>query len=312
MTTFNAPACQRPNTQEITMTSTTNLDRARAITPQLLREWPLPTAEGSKYSRGQIVVIGGAKRCPGAALLAGEAALRVGTGRLTLAVADSVAGQLAIAVPEAGVVYLDETSDGHILGNSVRRAEADLADADAVLVGPGLDDADEAVAMLSALPSLLSDQAVVLLDAFALGVLPQVAEVVDALRGRLILTPNQGEVERLLGESVDDLLAALPKLAKSYGAVISCQNFVASPAGDVWSSGTGTVGLATSGSGDALAGAIAGLAARGAGPDQAGVWGTYLHATAGDILATRFGPVGFLAHELLLELPAILNRVRPE
>ncbi|HEY0082691.1 MAG TPA: NAD(P)H-hydrate dehydratase, partial [Pyrinomonadaceae bacterium] len=67
-------------------------------------------------------------------------------------------------------------------------------------------------------------------------------------------------------------------------------------------------GLATSGSGDTLSGVIAGLAARGATPFQAAVWGVHLHALAGDELARRMGPLGFLARELLAEIPALMSK----
>lgn len=282
------------------------------MTPQALREWPLPTPSGSKYSRGQIVVVGGAPRSPGAALLAGEAALRVGAGRLTLAVGASIAGQIAVALPECGVVSLEETDARHVRGAGIRAAADDLGHADTILVGPGLDDLDETLALLLALPELVRSGATVVLDAFALGVLSEAPEVARALAGRLILTPNLSEAERLAGHPVGDLVEEIPSLARLYGAVISCHNVIAAPGARPWSVSTGTVGLATSGSGDVLAGAVAGLAARGAIPEQAAVWGTYLHATAGDLLATRIGPVGFLARELLAELPAILDRMRPE
>src|ERR1700712_2511319 len=120
----------------------------RVVTPDFLRSWPLPTPEGSKYSRGQVVVVGGARRAPGAVLLAGQAALRVGAGRLTLAIAASVAPTVAVALPECGVVPLQETGDGHIMGTAIRSAANDLRDADAVLVGPGLDDAEEGERLL--------------------------------------------------------------------------------------------------------------------------------------------------------------------
>jgi NAD(P)H-hydrate repair Nnr-like enzyme with NAD(P)H-hydrate dehydratase domain len=75
----------------------------------------------------------------------------------------------------------------------------------------------------------------------------------------------------------------------------------------VYSNRAGNVGLATSGSGDVLAGIISGLAARGAPPLQAAVWGVYLHARAGDELAKRMGRVGYLARELLQEVPALMS-----
>ena len=78
--------------------------QATLITPRLLQDWPLPAPSGSgKSSRGDVWVIGGARGTPGAAMLAGTAALRVGAGRLTLAVAESVAVAVAVAIPECGI-----------------------------------------------------------------------------------------------------------------------------------------------------------------------------------------------------------------
>ena len=84
----------------------------RLITPMLLRAWPLPEPTGTKYSRGQVVVVGGARATPGAAMLAGVAALRMGAGRLSMAVAESVAPHVAVAVPESGVHGLPENASG--------------------------------------------------------------------------------------------------------------------------------------------------------------------------------------------------------
>ncbi|MCU1405058.1 MAG: hypothetical protein JWQ43_1361, partial [Glaciihabitans sp.] len=81
------------------------------------------------------------------------------------------------------------------------------------------------------------------------------------------------------------------------------------PDGNGWRMGTGTVGLGTSGSGDVLAGAVAGLCARGASPAQATVWATHVHAAAGDRLAVQVGPLGFLASELLGQLPRVLVEI---
>jgi NAD(P)H-hydrate repair Nnr-like enzyme with NAD(P)H-hydrate dehydratase domain len=71
----------------------------------------------------------------------------------------------------------------------------------------------------------------------------------------------------------------------------------------------GNHGLGTSGSGDVLAGVIGGLAARGADPVQAAVWGVHLHGNAGDVLARRLGPLGYLARELLDEIPPAIARI---
>lgn len=286
-----------------------NPGEGTVVTPSLLREWPLPAAGDSKYGRGQVLVVGGALRSPGAAMLSGLAALRVGAGRLTLAVAASVATAVAVAVPECGVVPLEETSDGAVSGAGLGAAEKDLSGADAVLVGPGLDDPDELERMLGDLVSLAGPEVVVVLDAFALGVAPRVPALVDAFGGRLVLTPNKEEAARLLERDLAELSDDVAEIARRYRAVVTCYDVIAAPDGRLWRTGTGGGGLATSGSGDVLAGAITGLCARGASPEQAAVWATHAHAAAGDRLAVPVGPLGFLASELLDELPRVLVEI---
>ena len=286
-------------------------DRSEVVvTPNLLRDWALPDAGDSKYGRGTVLIVGGARRSPGAAMLSGMAALRVGAGRLTLAIAESVASPVAVAVPECGIVALRETDGGAVSGEGIAGASKDLSSSDAVLVGPGLDDPDELEVMLTALPGLLGDETVVVLDAFALGVLPKVPGVASELAGRLVLTPNKDEAARLLERDLgEDLAADIAEIAERYGAVVTCYDAIAHPDGRVWRTGTGAGGLATSGSGDVLAGAIVGLCARGASLEQAAVWATHAHAAAGDRLAVQVGPLGFLARELLDEFPRVLVEI---
>lgn len=277
------------------------------VTPALLRSWPLPDPGGSKYARGQVVVVGGSRRSPGAALLSGRAALRVGGGRLTLAVGESVATATAVALPECGVVPLRETADGSVRGTGLRAASADLAAADAVLAGPGLDDAGETAKLLRLLARTVDRSATLVLDAYALGALAGQPGL--AGRARRILTPNTEEAERLLGRPVRDLDTGALAIARRYRAVVSCFGRIAAPDGRLLTVGDGVPGLGTSGSGDALAGAIAGLAARGCDPMQAAVWGTYLHVAAGTSLSASVGRVGFLASEIVDRLVAEVEAV---
>ncbi|TFD90693.1 NAD(P)H-hydrate dehydratase [Cryobacterium lactosi] len=275
------------------------------LTPGELRAWPLPSGADSKYARGQVIVIGGARLAPGGALLAGTAALRVGAGRLTMGVGESVAVPLAVAVPEAGVVGLAETPAGAVRGDELDRLAGELADADAVVLGSGLDDADQAGVMVAALPALLGSSTSLLLGAFALGALPGLGDDFSPA-DKLVLTPNPAEAAILLGREIEDLERDLLSIAARFGATVSCQGVIAAPDGQRWLVGTGQGGLGTSGSGDVLAGAIGGLLARGAPPEQAACWGTYLHAAAGERLNARVGPTGYLARELLPELPVLL------
>ncbi|MCU1635578.1 MAG: yjeF-like protein hydroxyethylthiazole kinaserelated protein [Cryobacterium sp.] len=277
-----------------------------SVTPNLLREWALPSGAESKYDRGRILVIGGSRKTPGAAVLAGLAALRVGAGRLTLAVGESVAVQVAVAVPESGVIGLPETPSGSVSGISADEITRDASQADAILIGSGLDHAGEALTLMRLLLAEGTAEAPVVIDAFALSALPELGDELEPWRGRMVLTPNKNEAARLLGREIETLGDDLARIADRYRAVVASFGIVAAPDGSRWDVGSGQAGLSTSGSGDVLAGAIAGILARGASPEQAACWGTHLHAAAGDRLAARIGPTGYLARELLDELPLVL------
>ncbi|MGK5677673.1 NAD(P)H-hydrate dehydratase [Actinoplanes sp. URMC 104] len=269
----------------------TNRFEERVITLKVLREWPLPDPQGSKEARGTVLVVGGSKFTPGAVLLAGEAALRAGAGRLQLAVAEETAVQLSIAVPEAKVVGLSQ-------GDQLRK----LAEgADVVALGPGLDDIEETTALMRDVLGAAGPDTGVVLDAYALGALSKDAGLLR--QRRTVLTPNVVEAQHLLGRDPgDDLAAASAELAERHNAVVSLYGHIATPDGRAWVEESGDAGLGTSGSGDARAGIVAGLLARGAEPAQAACWGAYAHAVSGQRLALRHGRTGFLARELVDEV----------
>lgn len=289
--------------------------RADRVTPRLLRRWGQPQPGASKYDRGVVLVVGGARRSPGAVALAGVASLRVGAGRLTLGTAVSVADGLAIAVPECGVVPLAETESGSVRGDAAAALAHDLEGSDAVLFGPGLDDVDAAADLLDGVVDGVGGDTIVVLDAFALVAVHDDPGRVDDLGGRLVLTPNPSELAMLADE--DELrssdtravLRAARAVASRLRAVVATQSLIVDPSGSAWVVPAGNPGLGTSGSGDVLAGAIAGMAARGVGATRAAVWGTYVHAAAGDRLAES-APVGYLARELSDHFPSILAALR--
>lgn len=296
------------------MSPTPPADPPVVLTPGLLRGWPVRTPEqGGKNARGSVVVVGGSSRTPGAVLLAGVAALRAGAGRLTLAVPESTAVALAVQVPECGATPLPETAEGAVHPRAAEVLAEEVGRSRAVLVGPGLTDPDATSELLERLlPSVAAD-AVVVLDAMALGCLGARPGLADRVRGRLVLTPNGSEADRLLGDdsgsggaAAGDELAVAVRIAERFGAVVAHGGAVAACDGRRWVDQTGQVGLGTSGSGDVLAGLVAGVAARGGDPAQAACWGAHLHGAAGDRLAARIGRLGFLARELLDEAPRVL------
>src|SRR4051812_40097525 len=110
-------------------------DTPVVVTAATLREWRLPEPEGGKESRGRALIVGGSVRTPGAVLLAAEAALRSGAGKLQVATVESMATALAIALPEALVLPLPQTRDGTIDKNAAEEILKLAADASALAVG---------------------------------------------------------------------------------------------------------------------------------------------------------------------------------
>lgn len=288
---------------------------ATDITPSLLRSWPLPmpATDGDKEVRGHLLIIAGSTEMPGAIVLAATAALRAGAGKLTLATGASVATQVAVAMPEARVIGLDET----VHGGFRRQAEHQLASlagkVDAVLIGPGMCDAAASCELVRALLPMFAGSRLIL-DACAMQVVCKPAQF--RFSQPVLLTPHAGELAQLMGLSKAAVLADPPacaiEAARRWQAVVALKGaltVIAMPDGNTWTHAGGNVGLAISGSGDTLAGIITGLAARGAPLPQACAWGIALHALAGEQLALRFGILGYLAREIPAEIPALLRNL---
>ena len=290
------------------------------VTPELLRSMPLPRHQDGqdKDERGRVLVVAGSVEVPGAALLCGIGALRAGAGKLQIATCRSVAPHLAMAAPEALVAGLDETPGGGISPDEADKLAKRAGRCDALLLGPGMADGDGEASLLAArLLERMEGGPGIVLDAAALKALRDGNGTASPRHaGRVVLTPHAGEMATLLGvprdEVLADRLAAARRAAGALGAVVAMKGgctFIVDPRGEAWSCDQGNVGLATSGSGDALAGVIAGLIARGATPVEATLWGVFLHGEAGNRLARTRGPVGFLARELLAEIPSIMAEV---
>jgi len=283
----------------------------RVITPNLLRDWPLPAAEGDKESRGRIVVIGGGSETPGAVLLAAEAALRAGGGKLQVVTGSRIAKQLAIALPEALVRGIPDRADGSLDPDSAALVLELASEADVVLIGPGLTGKEPAGALTASILSGL--QVPVVLDALALSALTDNPDCVHHLSGDVVLTPSLKELALTVGWSDsqvdDDPAPAAVELARRSRATVTAggsASAIAAPDGELWYDEAGGAGLGVSGSGDVKAGVVTGLLARGATPPQAAVWGTYLHGRAGDRLAVEVGKLGYLAREVPAQIPRVL------
>lgn len=281
------------------------------VTPHLLRGWPLPELRADKESRGRVLIVGGSRVNPGGALLAAEAALRVGAGKVQVVTTESTATALAVALPEGMVRGVSEDSAGQLTLEAADVAVELAQECEAVLIGPGLGDPGTAGALAARiLPGLRTS---VVLDALALVAVTEDPSCLEHLQGRAVLTPNLTELARTLGwddaKVEDDPREAALRLAARTGVCVSSGGQVtwtAHPDGRSWAGAVGGPGLGTSGSGDVKAGAVTGLCGRVADPCQAAVWGSHLHGSAGDRLTAEVGPAGFLARELTLAIPRVL------
>lgn len=273
---------------------------------------PVPREGGDKEERGRVLVVGGGRETPGAVVLAGVAALRAGAGKLQVATPSANAALVAASIPEARVFALPETRAGKPTRAAARSLEKHAGAAQCVCVGPGMLEDEWAARIVEETLKLCRDVPVVL-DAGGLNCLAAGRALLHEPDGRAVLTPNADELADIYGVEKESIarepLAAARRAARDFRAVVVLkgrETFIAAPSGETYVNRAGGVGLAISGSGDVLAGCIAGLVARGAEPLHAAAWGVNLHALAGERLAERVGPLGFLARELPDELPRLM------
>jgi ADP-dependent NAD(P)H-hydrate dehydratase len=288
------------------------------ITREFLLAHPLPKPErdGDKQARGRVLVVAGSVEIPGATMLAGLGSLRAGAGVLQIATCRSTAGALGLAMPEARVIGCDETNAGGIDPASAERLIEIGSDCDAVLIGPGMTD-PVAVAELTQKMVERLEGPVLVLDALSFSTL-RADGVPERRTGKIVVTPHSGEMAKFLGARREDVdqspLNSARRAAAALSAVVAmkgAETYVVAENGQAWLSRNGCIGLATSGSGDTLAGILAGLLARGTKPSLATAWAVYMHGQAGRNLSARHGAFGLLAREIPGEIPAIMRELTP-
>ncbi len=287
------------------------------ITRALLRSIPLPDhdADSDKEQRGRVLIVGGEVVLPGALVLAGIAALRAGAGKLQLVTCRTTAPLVGVLVPECLADGLDETKNGTISEKAAGKIIGYAKKADATLIGPGLRRSGENDRLVTRVLSEWKDNCLIL-DAGALGALHRDPVALHGLRGNAIITPHAGEMADTLGIDKKEVEKDPHTVALNAASMLRCvvalkgsTTLIASPDGELFVYDSGDIGLATSGSGDTLAGIVAGLLARGTSPLHAVLWSVFLHGAAGNVLSKRIGRIGFLARELLDEIPPIMNRI---
>lgn len=269
---------------------------------EIARVLPPRPRTAHKGQNGDVLIVGGGIGMAGAARLAGEAALRSGAGRVTVATRPENVSAIVAARPELMCRGVEGAAD----------LEALIARADVLAVGPGLGQDEWSNAMFET--ALRSERRTVL-DADALNLLAR--RGVSALpRGQRVLTPHPGEASRLLGRTSQhvqaDRLAAARTLAERFDSVVvlkGAASIVAAPDALPAICDRGNPGMASPGMGDVLTGVIAGVIAQAQDVAAAARAGVLAHAMAGDLAAKR-GERGLIASDLFEYLPSCLNQPR--
>jgi NAD(P)H-hydrate epimerase len=320
--------------------SAVSLDLGTAASVRALL--PRRPRDAHKGTFGRALIVAGSVNYAGAPYLAGAAAYRVGAGLVTLAIPTPIHTALAAQLPEATWLVLPHDM-GVIASDAADVVVKELHKTEALLVGPGFGTEKETGMFVcrllrprasahtgamgfaprteselraetpTALPPLV-------IDADGLRLLAQIERWPEALPRETVLTPHPGEMAALTGMDKDaiqaDRIGTAQKFAAAWGHVVVLKGaftVVAAPDGRATVQPLATPALARAGTGDVLAGAIAGLLAQGLGPYAAAVAGTYLHGRAGLLAAHALGTTAsVLASDVLEALPLAFAEVENE
>jgi len=302
-------------------------------TPEMVRDLLPPRPLGAhKGTFGKALVVAGSVNYTGAAYLASAAATRVGTGLVTLALAESIHPILASKLSEVTFLLLPQTL-GVLIPDAIKVLGERIQDYDALLLGPGLGHEKETVQFVQQLLNVepgkrdrigfLTGEEVrvgelslppLVIDADGLNALADTPNWWEHLKGTNILTPHPGEMSRLteltVREIEADRLGVAQQMAEKWRQVVilkGAHTVIADPERGVVINPFANPGLATAGSGDVLAGAIVGFLAQGQAPLDAALAGTYIHGLAGELVRKELGGTGMVAGDLLPVLPKVIK-----
>jgi len=279
---------------------------------------PARPASANKGTFGRVLAVVGSENYIGAAYLACMGAARVGAGVVTLSTAKSLQPILASKLTEATYAPLPEAAKGILSEKASAAILSILPYYRVLLMGCGLGQHPHTRNFVqNVLSGLPENPPVLILDADALNIVSGIDGWWKQLPSSAIVTPHAGEMSRLIGVSIERLqgnrLEICRRAAADWGKVVVLKGaftVIADPAGRVRISDYASAGLASAGTGDVLAGAIAGLAGQGLSPFDAAVLGVYLHAAAGERVKDELGDAGMLATDLLPALPRTIKELK--
>lgn len=263
-----------------------------------------------KGNFGHIFVLAGSARFSGAAVLCAQAAMRSGSGLVTLGIPKSLNNAIIKIKPkEVMTLPLPETREGQLSSAAYRKIKDFAKDIDVLAVGPGLGRNKSTQILARKAISKIKKPTVVDADALnaAVGHL--------SILRTTIITPHPGEMSRLLGVSVKKIEGKRKKIAeefaKDYKATVVLKGhntIVADYKGNLYINKTGNPGMATAGSGDVLTGMIAAFLGQGLSAFNAAKYAVYLHGLAGDLAAREKTQLSMLASDVIAKIPEAIKK----
>ena len=275
---------------------------------------PARPSDSHKGTYGRAMIVAGSRNFLGAARLAAMAALRVGAGLATIAVPESLIPSIAPTAIEPTFLPLPESRRGVVSPDAAELIRQSLDGYGSLLIGCGLGQAADTRRMVERL--LLSGFRLppTVVDADGLNALASIHGWHERWPDDAILTPHPGEMSRLLGERVGPRrVETAAESASAWNKTVilkGAYTVVAHPGGDAVLSPFSNPALATAGTGDVLAGAIAGLLSQGVPMPTAASLGVWLHAQSGERVRAALGDAGLIASDLLPQLPRAIRALR--
>lgn len=275
---------------------------------------PARPNDAHKGKFGKVLVIAGSRNYPGAAYLSAMGAYRVGAGLVTLAVGESIYPIAASKTSEVTYLILDE--DDKVLGPAALvKIKKQIGDYEILVIGPGLGQRPQTVAFLKQLLKICNGKKLVI-DADGLNILSNINHWWEEFELNAILTPHPGEFSRLTNLPIQQIQNNRESLAREYSQkwnqtiLLKGSKTVIASDREIKVLPFENPVLATAGTGDILAGVIAGFLAQGLRLFDSALTGGYIHGLAGDLARADFGDTGVLASDLLLYLPVAINNLK--
>jgi len=270
--------------------------------------------DAHKGTTGHLLVISGSSGKTGAAVLTAMSAMRSGAGLVTLGVPASLNSIFESQVVEAMTYPLPDDKKGTLTESSFNNIKDLLDGKKCIAIGPGLDVTDGTKKLVRKI--ICECKIPLVIDADGLNCIEGNANVLKNKASSVILTPHPGEMARLTGVSSTsiqkDRITSARDLAQKFDIHVvlkGAKTVIAHPNGNVYINNTGNPGMASGGMGDVLTGIIGSFVTQGYTPEAATHMGVYIHGAAADTLAQKYGPVGFLASDIIDALPVEIGKL---